>query len=242
MENDPGQNRFYLSRLRVYAGVVIFIAGTGLLLGGVPSLRHRLGARIVQLRQAARGYSGPPTVEAQVGQNPEPFPSQYEKPIVIPSKLSFPMIRINNGVPQIVPPAAHQATAQPPTLAQPRPRRTIRIPTTVPGQAESEPAAQQAADAEPNLEPDFRQGEIEREAYNLVLQKSTTVSGMVTGNNAALQFKNWSAAKREEDTYWVRLIFQQTSDRTELAYIWEVKVSAKQVTALNSNARSLPKP
>ncbi len=239
-------NRFYLLRYRYYSAVMVFIVGTGLLVTGVPSVRHRFTARLNQLRDAARGYTGPPTVEAQVGQNPEPFPAQYEKPIVIPQKPSVPLITFNQGVPQIVPQQS-QSAAKPRELSQPKARRTLRIPTTVSGREEAEPTAQttqpaqQPAETDANLEPDFRQGEVEREAYNLVLQKYMTVSGMVTGNNPALQFRNWGAAKREEDTYWVRLVFLQASDKTEVSYIWEVKVGAKQVTPLNYNARSLPK-
>ena len=161
------------------------------------------------------------------------------------------MITISpQGVPQIVPPSSQAAAPQPPSLGQARPKRSIRIPTTIPGQSEPEAGAQptpttqpeqQASDTDASLEPVFRQGDVEREAYNLVLGKYTTVSGMVTGNNPALRFKTWAAAKREEDTYWVRLIFEQASDKSEVSYIWEVKVTAKQVTPLNYNARSLPK-
>ncbi len=244
-------NRFYVDRNRVYAGLVIFVFGTTLFLGGLPSLRHRLGARLAQLKQSAKGYSGPPTVEAQVGSNPEPFPAQYEQPSVMPQKSPVPMITIGpTGVPQIVPPQRTQEVVEPPVLAKGKPRRSIRIPTTTPGQSESEAAApptqpaqsdQQAADTDASLEPVFKQGEIEKEAYNLVLGKYTTVSGMVTGNNPNLHFKTWAAAKREEDTYWVRLLFDQSPDKTEVSYIWEVRVTAKQVTPLNYNARSLPK-
>ncbi len=246
---NPMENRFYIERMRFYAGVVIFIIGTGLLLAGVPTLRHRLGARIVQLRQAAKGYSGPPTVEAQVGQNTQPFPAQYEKLVVIPKKPAMPLMTVSpQGVPQLIPQPAREVVApKEPAVARTRPKRTLRIPTTAPGQAETEPAAhtaqtdQQASGTDANLEPVFAQGEIERQAYDLVLAKYTTVSGMVTGNNPALRFKNWGAAKREEDTYWVRLLFEQVSDKSEVSYIWEVKVSAKQVTPLNFNARSLPR-
>ncbi len=245
------ENRFYIDRMRFYAGLVIFIFGTALFLGGLPSLRHKLGSRLGQLRQAATGYSGPPTVEAQVGQNPEPFPVQYEKPIVIPQRPNVPMIAIGpTGVPQLVPQQAQTVQVQPPVLGKAKPRRSIRIPTTTPGESDSETAgqpatvsqpSQQASDADASLEPVFKQGTIEREAYNQVLGKYTTVSGMVTGNNPALHFKSWAAAKREEDIYWVRLIFEQTSDKSEISYIWEVRVSAKQVTPLNYNARSLPR-
>ena len=247
----PMDNRFYIDRNRIYAGLVIFVFGATLFLGGLPSLRHRLGGRLVQLKQAAKGYSGPPTVEAQVGQNPEPFPAQYEKPIVVSQKPAMPMIVIGpQGVPQVVPSQRTQEVVEPPAFAKGKPRRSIRIPTTVPGQSDSEAAGQpsqparsdqQAADTDASLEPVFKQGEIEREAYNLVLGKYTTVSGMVTGNSPNLHFKTWAAAKRDEDTYWVRLLFDQSPDKTEVSYIWEVRVSAKQVTPLNYNARSLPR-
>jgi len=122
------------------------------------------------------------------------------------------------------------------------------MPTTAPGQAEPERAAstttpvQQDTGADRTSEPEFRQGEMEKQAYGLLLQWNPNVDQMVRGSNASLQFKNWSAAKRDEDTYWVRILFQNAADRTEVAYIWEVKISSKQVTPLNYNARLLPRP
>jgi len=255
METDPNQfsqpagsvNRFYLMRFRFYAGVLVFIIGVGLPLIAVPSLRHRLGGRLTQLKQAAQGNSIPESVVAQVGQNPEPFPAQYEKPIVIPQKppvLSFTQGSLQvlpQGTAKVVPQARAKAAPQPPALAEPRRKRELRIPTGIPGEAETQPPVQPAVETDTNLEPEFRQGEIEKEAYNLVLQKNPTLAGMVTGNNPSLQFKSWAAAKRDEDTYWVRLLFQQAQDHMEVAYIFEVKISAKQATPLNYNARSLPK-
>ncbi len=245
-------NRFYIDRNRFYAGLVIFIFGTALFVGGLPKLRARIGARLVELKQAASGYSSPPAIEAQVGQNTEPFPAQYEKPITIPQKSALPLLTIGpNGIPQILPQAAREVVQTPSARTGGRPRRTLRIPTTVPGQTAAEPSDQaqptqqaqsdqQATGTDASQEPVFSQGAMEKEAYNLVLGKYTTVSGMVTGNNAGLQFKGWGASKREEDTYWVRLTFFQTSSKTDQEYIWEVKISAKQVTPLNYNARSLP--
>jgi hypothetical protein len=241
---------FYIHRSRFYFGVVVFIVVVGLPLIVLPSLRHRLGGRLYALRQAASGSSGrDSTVIAQVGQNPEPFPAQYERPIVTPAKPALPMILFPQTTPQGTAQGAPapRASSPAPTLTTSPRRRSLKIPTTVPGQAESEAAAptvpaQQEAQADRSLEPDFRQGEMEKEAYGFLLQWNPNVDQMVRGGNPSLQFKNWSAAKREEDTYWVRLLFQNATDKTEVAYIWEVKISTKQVTPLNYNARLLPKP
>lgn len=246
---EPAPNRFYLQRFRFYSIVMLFVVGTVLLLFGVPSLRYRLGARLTQLREAARGYSGPQPVVAQVGQNPAPFPAQYEKAVVIPQKPSMPMLSFSDGKLSVLPPAAANAVSQ--ALGKGRAERkgVLKVPATLgagapAGQtpAQADQRANQPGESETSLEPVFTQGQVEKDAYNLVLKKYPAVSGMVTGNDPSLQFRNWAAAKRDEDTYWVRLVFQQSSDRTEVAYIWEVKIGASQVSPLNYNARSLPKP
>jgi len=242
--------RFYVQRSRFYLGVVAFILVAGLPMLVVPSLRNRLESRLHTLRQAAAGSGRDSTVVAQVGQNPEPFPAQYVKPIATtPKPAALPMIVLpqagSQGTPQVVqvPPVAPSA----PALAPAR-KRSLKIPTTPPGQSEAEPAApsaspaRQDAETDRRLEPEFRQGEMEKEAYGILLQWNPNVDQMVRGSNAALKFKNWAAAKREEDTFWVRILFQSAADASEVAYIWEVKVSNKQVTPLNYNARLLPKP
>jgi hypothetical protein len=155
--------------------------------------------------------------------------------------------------PQGVPQGSTQAAPAPQVyyaapVPAPSRRRSLKIPTSTPGQTEPEAAAQTTVpaqqDTEPDrrLEPDFRQGDMEKEAYGMLLQWNPNVDQMVRGSNASLQFKNWGATKREEDTYWVRILFQNAADKTEVAYIWEVKISSKQVTPLNYNARLLPKP
>jgi hypothetical protein len=241
--------RFYVQRSRFYFGVVVFIVVVGLPMIVLPSLRNRLGSRLHTLRQAAAGSARESTVVAQVGQNPEPFPAQYQKQVATTVKPALPMIVLpqagSQGAPQVV--QAPAAVSPAPVLNPPR-KRSLKLPTTPPGQSEAEPAAPSAAaarqDAEPDrqLEPEFRQGEMEKEAYGILLQWNPNVDQMVRGSNATLKFKSWAAAKRDEDTYWVRILFKSAADNSEVTYIWEVKITNKQVTPLNYNARLLPKP
>ncbi len=84
----------------------------------------------------------------------------------------------------------------------------------------------------------YQKGQIEQQAYDLLLKSNPTVAGMVQGNNPSLHFKSWDAANRGEDTYWVRLKFQSNGNPEE-EYIWQVKIQANQVTPLSYNARSI---
>ncbi len=87
----------------------------------------------------------------------------------------------------------------------------------------------------------YGQGKIEQEAYDVLIKSSETVAGMVQGKDPSLRFKGWAAARTDEDNFLVRVTFTQTADKSDVPYIWQVKLVSKQVTPLNYYARSVPK-
>ncbi len=204
---------------RLYLGLLLFVVVVGLPILSIPSLRHRLQLRAGILREAllVSANSVPPIV-AGVGENTEPFPKEYEIPL--------------------------QTWAQSPGAFQ------FRVPVfragTEPGSEASTTAEGQAGvDAEQSGEEaaiDFRQGDAEREAYDLVLKSSEILAGMVQGKDPSLRFVRWAAARREEDIYWVDVMFTRSADGGEARYIWQVNMANGKVSPLSSLARALGRP
>jgi hypothetical protein len=211
--------RYYRTLYRIYFGLLLFVVLAGLPVTLVPSLRHRLSARVEMLRDAwsAAGRSAAPPVLAQVGENTEPFPKEYEIPVHTWGRgpgileVRMPVFRPGGEAP------AQQETA--PDAAS----------------ADSEPAAPDTGEATVT----YKQGDAEREAYETLLKSNETVAGMVQGAEPSLRFVKWAAAAREENTYWVDLTFKPVSGGAESHYVWQVNVSSKQVTPLSALARNL---
>ncbi len=224
---------FYQSRHRFYTGVVVFVIMVGMPLLVVPPLRHRLLVRIQVLREAAKS-SGRPALEAKVGENTTPLPQEFVRPIA--PTLPLPQL------PNVIYPTSRAYYPQPTAPAPPVgiPKGAVRRgpePKITRDTATEEPPAPEAERSD-SSEPQFRQGKIEQEAYDLLVQSSPNVASLIQGGNPALKFKDWAAAKIEEDVYYVRLTFSR--ENGEAPYIWQVKLLSKQVTPLNFNARSLP--
>ncbi len=239
----PGGN-FYRTRNRFYTALLLFVVLAGLPVVSVPSLRHRLSDRIQDLREAWAGGKIKPVV-LSVGENKEPFPSEYEKKAGPPNypKLPPSLAAVQGlGGPVV---SAVPVPSQPPT----RTARTIRIPRTSPG-SEAQPTAGESAAQAPaeqasvpgEAQPSYRQGEIEKQAYDLLIQSTPALNSLVQGSNPSLRFKSWDALKRDEDTYWVRVTFNSVPGNSSVEYIWQVRLLAKQVTPLSYNARSLANP
>jgi hypothetical protein len=229
--------RFYRVRNRVYTGLLVFVVAAGLPVVGIPFLRHRLADRAQVLRQAMAGGFSKPVVEI-VGTNQEPFPTEYEHPVARPNYPKLPAYFSMN-------------TSQPYDVGQVYPPRPAKKAKTA--RAETEPAsavsaaaaevqtpAQQETVAE-DVQPAYRKGKIEEEVYDLLLKSDSNISGLVKGSNSTLQFKSWDVAKREEDLYWVRLVFVRMPEKTEIECIWQVQLMSKQVVPLNFNAKSIPR-
>jgi hypothetical protein len=232
--------RFYRVRHRAYTVLLVFVVAAGLPVIGVPFLRHRLADRVQGLRTALAGnYSQ--SVIAQVGENQQPFPEEYEHPApdphypILPPSFSQPR---TYDVGQIYP------------APVPRKARKMAVPSTS-GDAvadqQPQPAApsatDQAADAAPaaDADPVYRRGKLEQEVYDVLVKSDPSVTALVQNGNSAVRFKSWDVAKRQEDTYWVRLTFTQKSDNSDIEAIWQVQLMSKQVTPLSSYAKSLPK-
>lgn len=243
----PVTSRFYRVRYRFYMSLLAFVVAVGLPIVSIPALKHRLADRVQTLREAMAGGTIKPAV-VKVGENKEPFPSEYEKKFSPPNYPKLPAyFAASQGFsgPVVSPsPAPERSSSSAPV----RSARTIRIPK-IPAASESQPTPvtdaqeQAAADtAGAEAQPKYQQGTMEQEAYNLLLKSNATISGMVQGSNPALKFKSWDALRREEDAYWVRLTFVSLPGNTNVEYIWQVKLLTKQITPLSYNARSLANP
>jgi hypothetical protein len=226
----PGA-RFYQIRSRVYKTLLILIVVVGFPIVTIPGLRQRLEECTLALRQAMYGPV-PNLTTLRVGENKEPFPEEYKNPgsVEIPAVKPAPI--------QLAPPVSTQTSplisrqviraGAEQTVAE-KPAETA---SPVPGVAE-EPQAQ--------AEPKFQQGSVEREAYNLLLAQNAAVSDMVSGKISGMQFKSWSAAKRQDEgAYLVDLIFTRLPENQEEHFIWQINLATKQITPMSFNARSLP--
>lgn len=204
---------------RLYLGLLLFVVGAGLPLISIPSFRHRLQVRAGILREALLSSRNvAPPIVAMVGENTEPFPKEYEIPLQTWAQSSGP---IQFRVPVFR--GGAELGAEPPAAGESQ-------------------AAVDAAQDEEEASIDFRQGDTEREAYDLVLKSSETLEGMVQGKDPSLRFAKWAAARRDEDIYWVDVTFTRIADGSEARYIWQVNMASGKVSPLSSLARSLGKP
>ena len=220
----PGVDwRRFQFHYRLYLALLLFVVIAGLPIVSFPALRGRLSTRVQTLREAL----GPLSIKsapawAKVGENRYPFPKELERPVVLRPQFTG-VVDMTHLVFRATKDGAVQATT--------RAGGSEQI-----GAGSSEPAAGGEA------APEFRQGKIEQEAYDLLLNSNSTVSGMVKGSDPALRFKTWKAAKAEVDSYLVDLTFIQSADNTEAHYIWKVNLGTKQIIPESRLARTLPKP
>jgi hypothetical protein len=199
--------------------LLVFIVVAGLPTVAVPTLRHRLRSRIEILREvASAGSFVPQPVTLGVGENPEPFPSEFEKPF------------------EPLPEWSNTAGLSLPTFrAQPGGEQSA-VPSGDAGAQRDQPEAGQGADQGPV----FTQGKLEREAYDLLLQSSSALAALVKGGDQSLRFQSWAAAKTEDSNSWlVRVTFLHQPDGSEREYIWQVKLLSKEIMPLSAYARAL---
>ncbi len=184
------------------------------------------------IRAAAAGEIKPALVD--VGANKEPIPLEYQRPEpVIPR-------------PPVLPSPERIFTMD---SSVNKPAGSVRV-TIVPKPAKSagkivdltasgeETASEKAPAPAGETEVQYQRGKDEQVAYDLLLKLNPAIADLIQGKNTNLKFKSWDAAKRGEDSYWVRLKFQMEGN-AEAEYIWVVKPQASQVSPLNFNARSL---
>ena len=185
------------------------------------------------LKTAFAGETSP--VMVQAGENHEPFPAEYERPSPpsVAHVLKMPTAPIIYGAPKKEEAPARSA-----------PRRTLRIPPVgepLPSADKGEASDEQSKSApavDSENQPKYRQGTIEREAYDMLLKSNPAIAGLAQGSNPSLQFLSWDAAGRGEDIYWVRLKFR-SEGKPDIEYIWQVQLQSKRITPLNYNARTL---
>ncbi len=234
---EAKQKKSIRLRAVVYIILLVFVVAAGIPMLAIPSIRARLVTRVQTLRDAAAGKQKSPPLFARVGENQEPLPSEFTRPAPArPQPPALPKMPAMTGGMQIV----DGAVARPPALRKHPSAAEKKVDTSGESTAATA-AANEPSDTEP-AEPVYKQGKIEQEAYEAVLKANDTVAGMVVGTNPSLRFKTWAAAKIEEDIYDVRLVFTKQPGNTDLDYIWQVKLSAKQVTPLSYYARNLSKP
>ena len=213
--------------------LLIFVVGIGLPLIALPPLRLRLSSRVEALREAYGGRMRA-VVLAKVGENQEPFPAEYALPE--PPLSQYPQI-----------PAASHEPAEPPAVSAGPAVRILRIPAPAPEPAapvqpdrvESAPAEEPTASEAD--QPLYRQGVVEREAYDLLLKLNATMDRLVQGGDPSLKYESWDALKRTETIYWVRVGFSSVADQSRIGYIWQVDLQTKQIAPLSFNARALAK-
>lgn len=212
--------RYYRVLWRIYVALLLFVVLAGLPMLGVSSLRHRLSLRVRTLREAwlSAGRPTVPPVLVKVGDNTEAFPKEYEIPLQTWGK--------DHGVLEMMMPvfrAGGQEGKRQPEASQTG--NTDSTETREPGTAGTEVI--------------YKQGDAEREAYELLLKSSEAIAGMVQGKDPSLRFVKWAAARREEDTYWVDLTFKSVTDNEEAHYIWQISLSTKRAAPLSALARTV---
>jgi hypothetical protein len=198
-----------ISGLRFYLALVLFINLVGLPILGISSLRHRLQTR-VQLLATAMFNDSYGADPIVVGVGESgPFPEEYQTQEL--------------GHLDVVPMASIvYMTVERET--QPVVDMTMTD-TIVPEESDSQP--------------DYSQGELEREAYELLLSSNEKVAAMVKGSDPGLSFQSWAAAPMEGGIFWVNLTFTLVASGLDAQYIWKVDLSSKRVEPLSSNARSI---
>lgn len=204
--------------------VLLFVVGVGLPILGIPRWRHRLSLRVHTLYEALGPVSFKPALAwAKVGENRYPFPAEFEKPLV-PRPQYSGVINMSDRV----------FTAGADTSSEKASQQGVSK-----GSQEDLRDADAAGD---RVEPEFRQGNIEKEALDLLLKSRETIAGLVRGNNPSLRFKTWAAAKMDQGEFWVDLTFVQAFDNAEIHYIWKVNLLSKEISPLSHSARALSKP
>lgn len=228
---------FYRKRNRFYTLLLLLVVVIGLPIVGVPHLRNRLSARILQLKAAAAGNVNP--IVAQVGANQEPFPSEYERPKP-PVHQVFrlpPAAKIIPQTPKVYVPSDSSAI-RPPGVSSLEGSQVIYE-----GEESAVPDDAMLGEAE-EPGPKYQQGEIEQDAYDLLLESNARIADMVRGSDSSMVgedsmiFDSWDAAHRGDDIYWVRVKFRLEGSPVR-EYIWQINLNTQEIIPLSYHARSI---
>jgi hypothetical protein len=219
-------------RQKFYGALMLFVVVVGLPILTVPSLRNRLQSRVTAIKAAIEGGVEP--VTAEIAEESAPFPEEYERYATTfpgPSR-SLPLDRIFTARPDL--PAVPEGS--PPALMTPEVSGVGQPVLTE--EFEEERPEPDAAEDDSDDGLGYNQGEVEKDAYALLLKSYPKVEEMVQDSDPALRFLSWGAVQRGEDLYWVRLVFQNEED-AEVEYIWQVEIESDRVLPLSHNARSI---
>jgi len=202
------------ARRRVYGGILIFSVAVGITLTGVPALRARMVERVHILKTAMTGEIQMDILP--IGENDIPYPEEFMRPRPSAPAARPPVIQANN-----------QSIRPPALLGMADSRSSIN-------------SNDEGDDDDKNNENEirFQQGEIELEVYEKTLAVNEKLAGMTLGGNSELSLKTWGVTHRNEDIYWVRVVFQNASG-AEVEYIWETNITSGRSVPLNFNARNL---
>jgi hypothetical protein len=219
-------------RSRFYKFLLLFIILAGLPMIAIPKLSNRLSNRIQTLKAA--WMKDEASSITQVGTNANPFPREYER-LVVQNGDKAQLSAIANPVPSKKAPVSESSPVRVIEVLQSSTKKA-----GTPSAVKDSSSENEAISPEDSLNslPQYKQGKNEKEAYELVLKSNKTLAAMVQGGNPALQWKTWGAAYRGEDSYWVRVIFIN-KEKTEIEYIWQVKIASGEISPLSYNARSI---
>ena len=208
-------------RSRAHMTLMLLVIALGLPIIGIPSWRQKLRDRVHILGEAliSPGSHSPPLV-LQVGENKEPFPAEYERPApsitpwVRAAVAGAPVFRISAGQP------TDEVLAGTPQPAS----STAGIPGAPEGEIR------------------YSQGPAEQEAYELVRASNERLAALLSGSGQDLRFKDWGAARADDESLLVRVIFTYRTDESERVYIWKVRLSSKEVIPLSAYAKAISRP
>ena len=210
---DPARRRFY-------GGVLIFAVLAGIVLTAVPEFRDRLFDRIYILKTAITGEIK--TDILPVGESDIPYPEEFMRPrsgAAGAASASAESIKKRSAIVLL--------NAQP-----------VKPPVLIGSTDSAKPVPTEVADvSEYDDGVKFRQGETEREVYEKTLAVNKKLTALTQGDDPELTFKTWGVAQRDEDVYWVRVIFLNTSG-SEVEYRWVMNIASGKSTPLNFAAKS----
>lgn len=218
---------------RIYMGLLVFVVVAGVPMVGLPSLRHRLEARVETLQSAAQGKPVAQAALAKVGENRAPFPQEYERPqwerpAVLP-KFEY------------TPRQSFHVTAG----GESKSGEEVVAPVLRKAEPKSDQANAGAAAATGEVAaksgPEYKKGKPEQDAYDILVNSNPTLAGMIKGSDPTLKFQDWSAAAMDLGSYNVSVSFLQTSDNVVRKYIFNVKIETKAIMPLSAYAREISK-